>query len=87
MALCALLALLASPCLARDVSTVNPTYPRIANCYGAGLGYRTWEQGRDYWSKLDLFIGGCYDLHYDWEHPRWPKVIAGSRRTCATGAR
>lgn len=49
----------------------DPPYPRIANCYGAGLGWQSWERGGEYWSKLDLFIGGCYDLHYDWEHPRW----------------
>lgn len=54
---------------------VNPPYPRIANCYGAGLGWRSWEQGAEYWSKLDLFIGGSYDLHYDWDNARWDGVL------------
>jgi hypothetical protein len=62
--------------LARDLPAVNPPYPRIGNCYGAGLGWQPWEKGREYWSKLDLFIGGGYDLHYDWEHERWPDVLA-----------
>ena len=71
-------ALLALPvaCMARDLSAIDPIYPRIANCYGSALGWRPWEQGADYWSKLDLFIGGCYDLHYDWDNERWPQVLA-----------
>ncbi len=75
LALC-LLALAAVGCASRDLATVNPPYPRIGNCYGAGLGWQTWEQGGAYWSKVDLFIGGGYDLHYDWEHPRWSKHLA-----------
>ncbi|MEI6501518.1 MAG: hypothetical protein WCP21_10910, partial [Armatimonadota bacterium] len=63
-------------CFARDASGVNPTYPRIGNCYGAGLAWRTWEQGSEYWSKLDLFIGGGYDVHYDWDNHRWEKTLA-----------
>jgi len=75
--LCAFLLLCASyVCLARDVRTVAPPFPRIANCYGSGLSWQTWEQGRDYWGKLDLFIGGGYDLHYDWENERWPGALA-----------
>jgi hypothetical protein len=53
----------------------EPPYPRIGNCYGAGLG-RRWEDGRDYWRKLGLIIGGGYDLHYDWDHERWPRQLA-----------
>ena len=60
---------------ARDLAQVNPPFPRIANCYATGLAGRNWEQGRAYWSKVDLIIGGCYDLHYDWEHPRWAKAL------------
>ncbi|MCE5240878.1 putative glycoside hydrolase family 15 protein [bacterium] len=60
---------------ARDLSGLNPPFPRIGNCYGAGLGWRTWEQGAEYWSKLDLFVGGGYDLHYDWDNPRWDKTL------------
>lgn len=66
---------LPAACFARDVSQLDPPYPRIANCYGSRLGWETWENGAEYWSKLDLFIGGCYDLHYDWEHERWERVI------------
>lgn len=60
---------------ARDVSPPGPAFPRIGNCYGAGLGSRAWEDGKGYWSKLDLFIGGGYDLHYDWERPNWKPVL------------
>lgn len=58
------------------MSKINPTFPRIGNCYGAGLGWKPWEQGAEYWSKLDLFVGGCYDLHYDWDNARWDKALA-----------
>ena len=61
---------------ARDLSKINPPYPRIANCYGAGLGWKSWNQGSSYWSKLGLFIGGGYDLHYDWDNPRWTRNLA-----------
>lgn len=60
---------------ARDVRDVNPPFPRIGNCYGAGLGWTAWDEGAEYWSKLDLIIGGGYDLHYDWEHERWARVM------------
>lgn len=70
----ALLAL-APVCGARDLSAVNPPFPRIGNCYGAGLGSKTWEQGSNYWCKLGLIIGGGYDLHYDWENPRWSRTL------------
>jgi len=68
---------------ARDVSSVNPPFPRIGNCYGAGLGWQTWEKGQEYWSKLDLFIGGGYDLHYDWENERWATVLANVKQNVA----
>jgi hypothetical protein len=61
--------------LARDLATINPPFPRLANCYGAGLGWQDWEQGKEYWPKLDLVIGGGYDLHYDWDNPRWAQVL------------
>lgn len=64
----------ASGLLARDYAAINPPFPRIANCYGTGLSWRDWEQGKDYWAKVDLVIGGCYDVHYDWEHERWAKA-------------
>ena len=67
---------LASVCAARDLSQINPPFPRIGNCYAAGLGSKTWEEGSNYWSKLSLIIGGGYDLHYDWEKPRWPATLA-----------
>ncbi|MCX6906833.1 MAG: putative glycoside hydrolase [Verrucomicrobia bacterium] len=70
----ALLAL-ASTCVAHDLSQINPPFPRIGNCYRAGLGWKTWEQGSNYWSKLGLIIGGGYDLHYDWEKPRWAETL------------
>lgn len=57
----------------RDPAGVNPDFPRIGTCYGASLSWRTWEQGKEWWSKLDLIIGGGYDLHYDWENPRWDR--------------
>ncbi len=63
--------LLGSLAWAREVSRFTPNFPRIGNCYPSGIGWRTWEQGSEYWSKLDLFIGGGYDLHYDWDNPRW----------------
>jgi len=71
-----LLACGASPCRARDLSKIDPPYPRIANCYGAGLGWKSWNQGSSYWSKVGLFIGGGYDLHYDWDNPRWTSNLA-----------
>jgi hypothetical protein len=58
------------------VTAIDPSYPRIANCYGSGLGWETWDKGAEYWSKLDLFIGCGYDFHYDWDDPRWPKILA-----------
>ncbi|MCX6901140.1 MAG: putative glycoside hydrolase [Verrucomicrobia bacterium] len=70
-----LLFALASTCAARDLSQINPPFPRIGNCYAAGLGSKTWEQGSNYWSKLSLIIGGGYDLHYDWEKPHWAKKL------------
>jgi len=65
----------APTCAARDLSAINPPFPRIANCYGSGLGWQTWENGAEYWSKVDLFIGGGYDIHYDWDNERWPGVL------------
>ncbi len=61
-----------------------PAFPRIANCYGAGLGRQTWDEGRSYWSRVDLFLGGSWDLHYDWDDPRWSEVL---ERTVANVAR
>jgi hypothetical protein len=55
-------------------------FPRIGNCYGAGLGSKSWEEGGRYWLELGLIIGGCYDLHYDWRHARWPAVLARVER-------
>lgn len=69
-------AVVTSPGWARDPATVNPPFPRIGTCYGAGLGWKSWDQGKEWWSKLDLIYGGCYDLHYDWDNPRWEKVMA-----------
>jgi hypothetical protein len=60
---------------AAEPNRSQPPFPRIGNCYGAGLGSESWEKGGRYWSRLGLIIGGCYDLHYDWEHPRWPAVL------------
>ena len=79
----AILAVAAGPCWARDPVAVNPPFPRIGTCYGAGLGWKSWEQGKDWWSKLDLVFGGCYDLHYDWEHPRWERVLANVEKNLA----
>ena len=62
--------------VARDPAAVDPKFPRIGNCYGAGLGSKTWEQGSNYWARLGLIIGGGYDLHYDWEKPRWAGPLA-----------
>ncbi len=75
-ALVTLGALLVTSCQARDLSKVNPPFPRLGNCYGSGLGWASWERGKDYWSKVDLFIGGGYDVHYDWDSPRWTKTLA-----------
>lgn len=70
------LLVLASTCGARDLTAIDPTFPRIGNCYRAGLGSKTWEQGSNYWSKLGLIIGGGFDLHYDWDQPRWAGTLA-----------
>ncbi|MBT3380817.1 MAG: hypothetical protein HN406_34775, partial [Lentisphaerae bacterium] len=72
----AALVVTATACWARDPTAVNPPFPRIGTCYGTGLGWKNWEQGKKWWSKVDLVFGGCYDLHYDWEHPRWKRVLA-----------
>jgi hypothetical protein len=69
--------------MARDVSKIDPTFPRIANCYGAGLSWASWDKGAEYWSKLSLFIGGCYDVHYDWENERWPKALEAAAANIA----
>lgn len=69
-------AVLASSAGARDPLTVNPPFPRIGTCYGASLAWKKWDQGKDWWGKIDLILGGCYDLHYDWENPRWGKALA-----------
>lgn len=61
---------------AADPSTSAPSFPRIGNCYRAGLNYTTWEKGSNYWSKLGLIIGGGYDVHYDWDSPRWTNTLA-----------
>lgn len=61
---------------AESPARVNPAFPRIANCYGAGLSWRSWDEGKAYWPKLDLIIGGGYDLHYDWDAPHWPQALA-----------
>ncbi len=74
--LCVLAAMSVSSASARDVSQINPPFPRIGNCYGAGLGWQAWEKGAEYWAKVDLFMGGCFDLHYDWENQRWTQALA-----------
>ena len=71
-----LFALLLTAAAARDLSAVNPPFPRIANCYGNGLRWQSWDKGGEHWSKVDLFLGGCYDLHYDWDNPRWERTWA-----------
>lgn len=68
-------ALLAFPSLGAELAGQERPYPRIGNCYAAGLGYETWEKGGPYWSKLGLILGGGYDVHYDWEKPRWAKTL------------
>jgi hypothetical protein len=70
------LMIITAGCFARDLTKINPPYPRIANCYGAGLSWISWDKGSTYWPKVDLFIGGGYDLHYDWDNPRWNKSLA-----------
>ena len=62
----------------------QPPFPRIGNCYGAGLGSVSWEKGGRYWSKLGLIIGGGYDLHYDWDNPRYTsdEVAAWNGPSC-----
>ena len=61
---------------AAEPHPAGPPFPRIGTCYGAGLGDRTWEEGGAYWSKLRLIVGGCYDLHYDWDTRDWSKILA-----------
>lgn len=48
----------------------EPSYPRIANLYGAGLSWRRIDEGMEYWKKLGLIAGGGSDWHYDYENPR-----------------
>jgi len=73
---CLCVLLLCAAAQGRDLAQISPPFPRIGNCYAAGLSGRSWEQGGEYWSKLDLFIGGGYDLHYDWDNPRWEKALS-----------
>jgi hypothetical protein len=68
---------------ATEKTAAGPPFPRIGNCYGAGLGHKKWEEGRDYWSKLRLIAGGCLDLHYDWDSRDWSKVLARSQENLA----
>lgn len=73
--MCCVLLIMTVTCMARDTLQINPPFPRIANCYGAGLSWKSWDEGSNYWCKLSLILGGCYDLHYDWENPRWPQTL------------
>ena len=41
----------------------GPDFPRIANCYGAGIGPRTTTEKLDFLAKYDLLIGG---LSFSW---------------------
>lgn len=71
----ALLLSLISSGWAAEAAMPNPSFPRIGNCYRASLGSVSWEKGSNYWSKLDLIIGGGYDVHYDWDSPRWTSTL------------
>lgn len=81
--ICLILLLISAACYADQKKMVDPPFPRIANCYGAGLSWTNWEKGSEYWSKLGLFIGGGYDLHYDWENPRWTNSLAKLKENVA----
>ncbi len=70
-----LTALLGLSAMARDLTHIDPPFPRIGNCYHALLADKTWEQGSNYWCKLGLLIGGGYDLHYDWEKASWSQRL------------
>ena len=67
----------------RNLLQIDPPFPRIGNCYHAGLGDKPWDQGSNYWSKLGLIIGGGYDLHYDWEKTAWTKKLVNVEQNLA----
>ena len=81
--LAALGLLIVSDALAADTTHEGPPFPRIGNCYGAALGYKSWDEGGAYWSKLGLIVGGCYDLHYDWDSRDWSKPLAKTEANLA----
>jgi hypothetical protein len=72
---CFAFSLWSAPLCAGEQVRPGPPFPRIGNCYAAMLASKTWEEGHTYWSKLGLIIGGGYDLHYDWDNPRWAKSL------------
>lgn len=74
---------LATPAPAAEPNPSGPPFPRIGTCYGANLGYRSWEEGGEYWSKLRLIVGGCYDLHYDWDSRDWSKTLTRTEENLA----
>ncbi|MEW6355163.1 MAG: putative glycoside hydrolase [Planctomycetota bacterium] len=52
---------------------INPDFPRIANFYGAGVGWKEMndEEIRKA-ARYDLIAGGCMDVHYNWDRT-WGK--------------
>jgi hypothetical protein len=62
-------------------SRLGPPFPRIANCYGAGLTPQTPRDKLDQLAKFDLLIGGTW---CDWTKPEqvaaFQKAIAYLRR-------
>ena len=43
----------------------GPEFPRIANCYGAGVGPGSPAEKLDFVSKYDLLIGGFWNIKWD----------------------
>jgi hypothetical protein len=62
----------------------EPSYPRIANLYGAGLSWKPFKEGLPYWKKLGMIIGGGSDWHNDYDSPQ--AAAAHSRALAATRA-
>lgn len=63
--------LVAGLCTAQTTEPVEsrqgPPFPRIANCYGAGLSPQTSRKELDQLAKYDLLIGGTW---CDWSKPK-----------------
>lgn len=59
------------------LAKINPDFPRIANFYGAGVGWKDLsDEEIKKMARYDLIVGGCIDVHYTWDKTFGP----GKRR-------